>query len=70
MYEEAIRILAKGYLPILLITPLKLKEIQDAVKTTIRKMNPDYDIITKRLHIYYDMKLVTSGIDINKNLII
>ena len=32
MYAEAIRLLAKGYLPILLITPLKLKEISDAVK--------------------------------------
>ena len=37
MYTEAIRILAKGYPPILLLTPLRLKEIQDAVKTTIRK---------------------------------
>ena len=43
--KEAIRILATGYLPISLITPLKLKDILDAVKTTIRKMNPDYDIV-------------------------
>ena len=62
--------LAKGYLPISLIIPLKLKEILDAVKTTIRKTNPDYDIIIKRLHLYYDMKLVTFGIDKNKDLII
>ena len=46
----------KGYLPILLVTPLKLKEILHAVKTTIRKMNPDYDIVIKRLHLYHDMK--------------
>ena len=58
IYAEALRILAKGYLPILLITPLKLKEILDAVKTTIRKMNPDYDIVIKRPHLYYDMELV------------
>ena len=32
MYAEAIRILAKRYLPILLITPLKLKDILDVVK--------------------------------------
>ena len=25
----------------------------------IQKMNPDYDIIIKRLHLYYDMKLAT-----------
>ena len=33
-------------------------------------MNPDYDIVIKRLHLYYDMKLVTFGIDRDKNLII
>ena len=42
----------------------------DAVKTTIRKTNPDYDMAIKRLHHYYDMKLVTFGIDRDKNLII
>ena len=55
MYAEAIRILAKRYLPISLVTALKLKEILSAVKTTIRKMNPDYDIVIKRLHLYYDI---------------
>ena len=43
-YIEAGRILAKGYLPISFRTPLKLKENLDTVKTTIRKMNPDYVI--------------------------
>ena len=33
-------------------------------------MNPDYDIVIKQLHLYYDMKLVTFGIDRDKNLII
>ena len=60
--------LGKGYLPILLITLLKLNEILDAVKTRIRKMNPDYDIFIKRLHLYYDLKLVTFSIDRNKIL--
>ena len=41
MYVKAIRILAKGFLSISLITPLKLQEILDAVKTIIRKTNPD-----------------------------
>ena len=70
MYAEAVRILTKGYLSILLATPLKLKDILDAVKMAVRKMNPDYDIVSKRLHLYYDMKLVTFSIDRNKNLII
>ena len=29
IYAKAVRILAKGYFPILLVTPLKLKEILD-----------------------------------------
>ena len=33
-------------------------------------MNPDYDIIIKRLHLYHDMKLVTFGVDRDRNLII
>ena len=35
MYAESVRILAKGYLPILLVAPLKLKELLDTVRTTI-----------------------------------
>ena len=70
MYAKVIRILAKGYLPISLITLLKLKEILHAVQTAIRKTNPVYDIVIKRLHLYYDMKLVTFGIDQDKNLVI
>ena len=62
IYEEAIRILVKGYLPILFITPLKLEEIFNTVKSTIQKTNPDYDIVIKRLHLYYDMKLVMFAI--------
>ena len=46
-YSKAIRILAKGYLPILLITPLKLQENLVSVKDMLTKTNPDYDIIIK-----------------------
>ena len=70
IYAKAIRILAKGYLPILLITLLKFKEILDAVKTTIQRTNPDYDLVIKSLHLSYDMKLVTFGVDMDRNLII
>ena len=70
IYTNAIRILAKGYLPISLITPLRLKEILNAVRNTAGKTNPDYDLVLKRLHLYYDMKLVTFVIDSNKNLIV
>ena len=66
IYAIAVRILAKGYLTILLITPFKLKEILHVGRTTVRKTNPDYDMVIKRLHLYYDMKLVTFGIDKDK----
>ena len=69
IYATAIRILAKGYLSISLITPLKLKEILNVVRTTVRKTNPDYDLVIKRL-LYYGLKLVTFGIDTDRNLII
>ena len=52
------------------VTPLELQEILDLVKETLIKANPNYDIVIKRLHLYYDMKLVTFGIDWKRNLII
>ena len=70
IYAASIRIFAKGYLPILLITPSKLREILSDVKTVIRKTNPDYDLVIHTLHLYYNMQFVTFGINIDKNLII
>ena len=70
IYVTSIKILAKGYLPISLITPSKLKEILIKGKIALRKTNPDYDLVINRLHLYYDMKLVTFGIDKGRNLII
>ena len=70
IYVKVIRISVKGYLPISLITPYKLQEIINLVKETIIKSNPDYDIVFQRLHLCYDMKLVTFRIDKDRNLII
>ena len=58
IHTKAIRILAKGYLPISLTTPIKLKEILEAVKTTVQKTSPDYDLVIKILYPFYYMKLV------------
>ena len=63
MYAKVIRILAKRYPPFPLVTPLKLIKILNAVKVTSRQTNPDYDLVIKRLHLNYNMKLVTFGID-------
>ena len=67
---KTIRILAKEHLPGSLITPLTLQEILDEVTTAVWKTNPDYDIVIKRLCLYYDMKLITFGTDKDKNLIV
>ena len=40
------------------------------MQAAITKSNQDYEIVLNRLYLYYDMKLVTFGIDYQKNLII
>ena len=42
--QHQLEFIAKGYLPISLVTPSKLKELLNAVKTAIWKTNPDYDL--------------------------
>ena len=69
-YSKATRILSKGYLPISLIPPSKLELILLQVKAALTKTNKDYDLVLSRLYLYYDMKLVTFGIEKQKNLII
>ena len=66
----AIRILAKGYLPNILVTPSKLKGILSEVRKTLQVTNPDCDLVIDRLHLYYNMQLVTFGIDKDKNLLV
>ena len=70
IYAKVIRILSKGYLPISLLPRSKLQEILNEVKKAIQTMNPDYNIVIKRLHLYYDMKLVTFEIDKDRNLLV
>ena len=62
--------LAKGYLPNTLITLTKLQKILIEIKKTLQITNPDYDLVRDRLHLYYDMPLITFGIDGDMNLII
>ena len=47
-----------------------MQEIINLVKVTLIKNNPGIGIVIKRLHLYYNMKLVTFGIDQKRNLII
>ena len=69
-YVSAIRILAKGYLPNTLLTPKKLQRILSEVKRSLHITNPDYTLVLDRLHFYYDMQLVTFGINRDMNLVI
>ena len=52
------------------MTPSKLQEILNNVKTALWATNPDYNLVIGRLHLYYNKQLVTFGIDRDKNLII
>ena len=70
LYSRAIRVLSKGYLPISLLPPSKLEKILSEVRIAIAKSNKDYDLVLTRLYLYYDMKLVTFGIDNQRNLIV
>ena len=70
MYARAMRILLKGYLPILLLLPSKLHEILGKVKKALQIKNRDYNLVLKWLYLYYDMKLVKFGIDENRYLIV
>ena len=40
------------------------------MRITIAKSNKDYDLVLTRLYLYYDMRLVTFGIDNQRNLIV
>ena len=70
LYSRVIRVLSKGYLSIALLPPSKLEKILNEVRVAIAKLNKDYDLVLTRLYLYYDMKLVTFGIDNKRNLIV
>ena len=70
MYSKVIRILSKGYLPITLLPPSKLEGISDEVTMAFSTIYKDYDLVLTRLFLYYDMKLVTFGMDEKRNLIV
>ena len=69
-YSHAIWILSKGYLPKSLLLPSKLARILQKVKQVLLKTNKNYGLVIKGMYKYYDMKLVTFGIDWNRKLII
>ena len=69
-YAQAIRVLSKGYLPISLLPSSKLAKILHEVMQVLSKTNKNYGFVLKGMYKYYDMKLVTFGIDQDRKLII
>ena len=69
IHINAISFLCSGYLPISFIPPSQLNYMISQIKKVVTKTNPKYDLVMKRLHLFYDMKLVAFSID-NKSVLI
>ena len=52
------------------LTTINIEQNITRSKGSTQTTNRDYDLVIKRLYLYYDMKLVTFGIDDQRNLII
>ena len=50
--------------------PAKLQDILSEVRKMLQITKQNYDLVLDRLHLYYDMQLVTFGIDKDMNLVI
>ena len=51
-------------------SPYEIARNSKRCHKAIQISNPDYDIVIKRLHLYYDMKLVSLDINQERNLIV
>ena len=67
---RSIAILSKGYLPPQLFSPTDLVKISLAALKMIQKRHPDYVLAIPQASSYYDMRLVTFGIDEQDRLVV
>ena len=67
---KAIAKLSKGYLPPEIFGPHKLSEILAQVETAISRSHPGFKLALPHLTHYYDMKLVTFGLDPGDNSLV
>ena len=65
-----IAILSKGYLPPQLFPPTTLVKISQKAIAMIKTQNPDYVLALPHITDYYDMRLVTFGLDDQGKLVI
>ena len=67
---RSIAILSKGYLPAHLFPPTTLVEISQKAIAMVKVKNPDYVLALPHITDYYDMRLVTFGLDDLDRLVI
>ena len=67
---RSIAILSKGYLPPQLFPPRTLVEISQKAIAMIKNQNPDYVLVLPHITDYYDMRLVTFGLDDQGRLVV
>ena len=67
---RSIAILSKGYLPPQLFPPTTLVKISQKAIAMIKTQNPDYVLALPHITDYYDMRLVTFGLDDQGKLVI
>ena len=69
-FLSAIRILSKGYLPASLFPPTTLRRIASNALQLVQKKNPDYVLTIRHVTEYYDMKMVTFGVNDGEELVV
>ena len=69
-FLSAVRILSKGYLPASLFPPTTLRRITSNALQLVHKKNPDYILSIKHVTEYYDMKMVTFGVNDGEELVV
>ena len=69
-FLSAVRILSKGYLPASLFPPTILHRITSNALQMVQRKNPDYVLTIKHVTEYYDMKMVTFGVNDSEELVV
>ena len=69
-FLSAVEILSRGYLPASLFPPSTLRRITSNALQMVQKKNPDYVLTIKHVTEYYDMKMVTFGVNDGEGLLV
>ena len=67
---RSIATLSKGYLPPQLFTPTDIVKISEDALKLVQKRHPDYVLAIPQASSYYDMRLVTFGIDERDRMVV